>query len=375
MMLAAVLVFWASPQQGEDLVGLGLRYLARHQAPTGAWGRRQASCDCPAEPPPPDPAVPAALVARIDALIAGLDDDDFRRRDQALADLIDIGPPAQPRLRSAAADGSAEAQWRAKRALRRIGVLETSEDVEATSMALLAFLGAGYTQLARPVSDGTDFGKVVKEGLQWLLAQEGPDGSFEGANAAAQAWGALALAEAYGMTASAPLKEPAQKAIDYIVAHPAMNARTLFYQGMALKSAELSELPFPGAASERTVRALAAKRADEPASIFIRAATQVLQIFTYKTKQRVDLSAALPGIDPCRMEMETVYAVGLAMFQADGPSGPAWKAYHERLREWIVPGQDHVSGKCERGTWAAEGTRARIRTSALATLSCEFYYR
>src|SRR6185295_15738321 len=153
---------------------------------------------------------------------------------------------AQPRLRSAAADGSAEAQWRAKRALRRIGVLETSEDVEATSMALLAFLGAGYTQLARPVSDGTDFGKVVKEGLQWLLAQEGPDGSFEGANAAAQAWGALALAEAYGMT---------------------------------LKSAELSELPFPGAASERTVRALAAKRADEPASIFIRAATQVLQIF------------------------------------------------------------------------------------------------
>ncbi len=241
-------------------------------------------------------------------------------------------------------------------------------------MALLAFMGAGYTQLARPCNDGYDFGKVVKEGVQWLLARQGADGSFDGASSTAQAWGTLALSECYGMTASAPLKEPAQKAIDYIVANPATNARALLYQGMALKSAELSELPFPRDAGERVVLALAAKRADEPASIFIRAATQVLQIFTYKNKQYVD-RVGLPGIDPSRMEMETVYAVGMAIFQADGPSGDDWKSYHAREKEWIVPRQDHVFGRCERGSWPAEGTRDRIRTAALATLASEFYYR
>ena len=374
MMLAAALMLWASPQQGEDLVGLGLRYLARHQAPTGAWGRRHASCTCAAEPEPADPPISVALDTRIRDLIAGLDDDDYRARDQALASLIDIGPAAQHRLRNVVAGGSAEAKWRARRALLRIGVAETSEDVEATSLALLTFVGAGYTQLSNQVFDGFAYSKVVKDGLQWLLAQQGADGSIEGASPAAQALAALALSEAFGMTASGPLKDPAQKAIDYIVAHPASGARALFFQGMALKSAELSDLAFPRVAGERTTLALAAKRAHEPASIFIRATTQVLQIFFYKDKRMLDLKG-LPGIDPSRMEMETFYAVTLAMFQADGPSGDAWKAYNERSKEWIAPRQEHVFGRCERGSWPAEGTRARLRTTALATLSREFYYR
>jgi hypothetical protein len=374
MILAAALALLAASQEKESLVPLGLRYLARHQAADGSWGQRGTSCDCPSESPRPDPPVDAASRARIEALIRELDDDDFRRREEALKGVIAVGEPAVPLLRECASKGPPEAQWRSKTALRRIAAGGTSADVEITAMALVAFLGAGFSHLSKDVYDDLHFGTAVKEGLQWLLARQGADGSFEGATLAGQAWAALALAEAYGMTASNPLKEPAQRAIDYIVSHPARDARGVFYQGMAIKSAELAELTYPREVHPRSAVAIAACRADEPASIFARAATQILQIFAYRNKRFLDLTG-LPGIDPSRMEIETVYVAGLALFQADGPRGPAWTAFLERQKEFLVPGQNHVHGMCDRGAWEAVGIRERLRTCALATLSCEVYYR
>lgn len=372
---AALLLLIPAPQrQGEDLVCLGLRYLARHRSPGGSWGQRLASCACPDEPERPRPAADPEVLPRVNALLAALDHDDFRERERAVQGLIDLGAPAVPRLRETAAKGSAEAQWRARVALRRISITDTADDVEATGMALVAFLGAGYSHLSREIYDGIAFGQVVKEGLQWLIGRMAEDGSFEGATPAAHAWAALALSEAYGMTASPPLKEPAQRAIDYIVGHRAPDARGLLPQGMALKSAELSELTFPREAAERIVEALRAKRAAEPASIFIRAALQILQIFHDRTKSMVDLTG-LPGVDPSRMEMETVYVAGLALFQADGPQGPRWKAFNETEKGRILAAQNQLLGKCDRGSWAATGTSQRLKTCALATLSREIYYR
>lgn len=373
-LIAAVLLLVPAPQQGEDLVSLGLRYLSRHRSANGSWGQRSAACACPDEPERPKPPPEPELVPRLNTLIAGLDHDEFQQREQAVKDLVEIGTPAVPRLQETAEKGSPEAQWRARMALRRISILDTADDVEATGMALVAFLGAGYSQLSREIYDGIAFGQVVKEGLQWLIGRMSEDGSFEGATPSAQAWATLALSEAYGMTASQPLKEPAQRAVDYLAGHPAADARALLAQGMALKSAELSELVFPRDAAERVVHALRATRAAEPASIFTRAAVQILQIFTFKNKSMVDLTG-LPGMDPSRMEMETIYAVGLAIFQADGPQGPAWKAFNEAEKGRILAAQNHLVGKCDRGSWAATGTASRLKTTALATLSREIYYR
>jgi hypothetical protein len=65
------------------------------------------------------------------------------------------------------------------------------------------------------------FGDVVKKGLQWLLAHQDPEGCV-GPRGEKYMYNhttaAFCLSEAYGMTASAPLKEPAQKAIDFVVA-------------------------------------------------------------------------------------------------------------------------------------------------------------
>jgi hypothetical protein len=307
-------------------------------------------------------------------LIAALDDDDFQQREQALQALVAVGTAAILRLRVSADSGPPEVRWRAMAALKAIDAAGTSEDLETTAMALLAFLGAGYSHLSRDVYDGIAFGRVVKEGMEWLTDRQAEDGSFPGAGITAHAWAALALSEAYGLTAAKYLREPAQKAIDWIVSHMAMDARGLFYQGMALKSGELSELTYPRGIAERTAVALAAKRADEPASIFIRAATQVLQIFTYKNKRLLDLSG-LPGVDPARMEMETIYVVGMALFQADGPGGPHWKSYAAQDKDRFLAAQNRVPGTCDRGTWPAVGTRDRIKTCALAALSREIYYR
>src|SRR5207247_6108441 len=77
---------------------------------------------------------------------------------------------------------------------------------------------------------------------------------------------AMALSEAYGMTASAPLKDPAQKAIDFLVAaqNPGKGWRYTSKCGdsdtsvtawavLALKSAELSELHFPKTAYDGAI--------------------------------------------------------------------------------------------------------------------------
>src|SRR5690606_37262837 len=89
----------------------------------------------------------------------------------------------------------------------------------ATGMALLAFLGAGYDHF------GDKYQHVVDRGLQYLIAQHGERGDIfpERGDATSQlrfyspGIAALALCEAYGMTGDPELKEPAQKALDYIM--------------------------------------------------------------------------------------------------------------------------------------------------------------
>jgi hypothetical protein len=88
-------------------------------------------------------------------------------------------------------------------------------DVGVTGLALLAFLGAGYTNR----SEGP-FGKVVGNGLRYLKNQQDPEGCF-GSRATSHyvynhAISALAMVEAYGMTGSTIYKNPTQKCLDFI---------------------------------------------------------------------------------------------------------------------------------------------------------------
>src|SRR5208337_3248814 len=93
---------------------------------------------------------------------------------------------------------------------------ELHADTAATGLALLTYLGAGYTHQDDKYRD------VVRRGVEWLLKHQQPDGnlSYQGSDPThfySQGIATMALCETYGMTQDRELREPAQKAIDYIV--------------------------------------------------------------------------------------------------------------------------------------------------------------
>lgn len=93
-------------------------------------------------------------------------------------------------------------------------------DTAATGLALLAFQGAGYNHREFKYAHQVDLG------IKWLIENQSENGglyvpSNQKSDNACRLYShgiaALALTESYGMTQDERLKDPAQKAIDYIV--------------------------------------------------------------------------------------------------------------------------------------------------------------
>ncbi|MDZ4781254.1 MAG: hypothetical protein SGJ19_13450 [Planctomycetia bacterium] len=141
------------------------------------------------------------------------------------------------------------------------GAGSMKSDTAATGLALLTFYGAGYTH-----SDGK-YRLVVRRGLDQLLTSQEANGclfipqdveSAKNVRFYSHGIAAIALCEAYGMTRDKDLREPAQKALDYIVAsqHPneggwryspggGSDTSVTGWQMMAMKSGELAGLKVP----------------------------------------------------------------------------------------------------------------------------------
>lgn len=134
-------------------------------------------------------------------------------------------------------------------------------DSAATGLALLAFLGAGYTH-----TDGK-YRQVVARGLDFLIANQKANGDLflpEDEKSNLNVWlyshgiASIALCEAYGMTQDPALKDPAQRAMNFIGEAqnaeegawryaPGIGSDTSVsgWQLMALKSGELAGLNVP----------------------------------------------------------------------------------------------------------------------------------
>jgi len=143
-------------------------------------------------------------------------------------------------------------------------------DTAATGLALLTYLGAGYTHQDEKYRDS------VRRGVEWLVKHQQPDGnlSYHGADPGynptddptlfySHGIAAIALCEAYGMTQDRELREPAQKAIDFIVKsqdpsrggwryrpQDGSDTSVTGWQLVALKSAQMAGLDVP----EETLR-------------------------------------------------------------------------------------------------------------------------
>lgn len=143
-------------------------------------------------------------------------------------------------------------------------------DTAATGLALLAFQGAGYNHRQHQYAD------TVYAGVQYLIRNQKPDGDLflpldDESNRSVWIYShsiaALALTEAYGMTQDPALREPAQKALDFLVAsqHPerggwryspqfGSDTSVTGWAMMALKSGELANLDVPEEAYQRIRR-------------------------------------------------------------------------------------------------------------------------
>ncbi len=312
------------------------------------------------------------------------------------------------------------------------GAGERDYDAGVTSLSLLAFLGAGFTQLSKDemvdpaVPDQTlRFGEVVKKALQWLTQHQDPEGCVGERGQKYMynhAVAALALSEAYGMTAAPVLREPAQKAIDFLVAaqNPGKGWRysarcadndtsVTGWAVMALKSAEMSDLSFPRSAftgalswfeeaTEKNGYYRTGYNAAGTGKVYVpgkneafadHASMSAVMVMSriFIQKERTPalnavglLTSDLPAWKPGQVDFYYWYYASLALFQYDGPKGPSWNKWNEPMKNAIVPHQKTAKNGCENGSWDPSVDRwgfegGRVYAAALNALTLEVYYR
>ena len=89
-------------------------------------------------------------------------------------------------------------------------------DTAMTGLALLAYLGAGYTHVPADAKHAA----TVRKGLQFLLKTQKSDGDLRGESRAVglycHAMAALALCEAYALTGDQRLRDPAARAVEFL---------------------------------------------------------------------------------------------------------------------------------------------------------------
>jgi len=279
-------------------------------------------------------------------------------------------------------------------------------DSAATGLALLAYLGAGYTHQSGKYQD------VVDRGVKWLLQHQKPDGDLF-ADELEFVWlyshgmASIALCEAYGMTKDAALKDPAQRALNFIVAaqHPEFGGwryRPRFesdtsvsgWQLMALKSGEMSGLVVPKETYAGVSRWLDSVQSKESPGQFsyhpTEAATQTmtaegLLMRQYLGAKRSDaqliaganfLQTRLPDFG--QRDSYYWYYATQVMFHMQGEH---WSVWNNSLRDTLVNTQSKagpLSGSWDPASptpekWSNAGGRHYV--TCLNLLMLEVYYR
>jgi hypothetical protein len=279
-------------------------------------------------------------------------------------------------------------------------------DTGLTGLALLAFLGSGYTH-----TDGK-YTETVGKGLDFLRAVQKPDGDLRYDSKAVgmycHAMAALALCEAYALTGDVRLKDPVERALGFLVRARARDGQSWRYspgaaQGdtsilgwvvMALKSGKEVGIPIPASVQSGTLgwlrrvssggdRGLASYLPGQPPTPTMTAEAWVCRQFLgvggpspASTEAADELLANGPG-RPGRdgYNLYYWYYGTLAMYQY---GGAAWSRWNAQVRDQVVRRQ-RLDGH-RAGSWDPDdsdyGARGgRIYCTALATLTLEVYYR
>jgi hypothetical protein len=366
---AGVAQFGGTPRT-ENAVEAGLSWLAAHQSQDGTWDRLHFDRECPV-----DDRCPGAAVKReTDDLTAGV-----------------------------------------------------------TGLALLAFLGAGYTDRAGPYQD------VVRAAVDALLKLQEPHGGFSRTDSMAgynDALATLSLAEYFALTAEARVSKPLERVVASLAASQQPlggwdygrspgsgrnDTSITAWVVQALHACAAAGIEVPRSTLVRA--ALHFERAREPDG-WVRysdsgagfrldegmrpvyrhgpgmaaAGLMCEQLLGWRldgataVMQRGLLLSDLPssakarGGDPTGLHNEYYWYYGtLALFQRGGED---WDRWNSRLRDALLPLQNRAATADGRkrhayGSWPPFGTNwgmfgrmgGRVYTTAICTLTLEIYYR
>ena len=288
----------------------------------------------------------------------------------------------------------------------------TKADTGISSLAVLAFLGAGYTHQAG------DYEVTLVDGLEFLIASQAADGNLGGsatryAHMYCHSMSTFALAEAMAQSGDPRLRDAVRRAINYTLRaqHPTAggwryrsgqegDTSQLGWQLMALRSAELAGLDVPSQTWTRAERFLRSVRrgaagglaAYTPHSKASRPMTAEAlycrQLLAASIGGTVGTAAAeeaaqhllseLPGHG--QPNLYYWYYATLALHHQQDVSSiasRAWKEWNSAMKQTLVSSQ--VIRGPEAGSWSPNtmwgGYGGRVYSTALAALCLEVYYR
>jgi len=280
-------------------------------------------------------------------------------------------------------------------------------DVAATALALLPFLGAGQTHRQG------QYQEEVFSGLKWLVEEQKEDGDLRGnrsGNTGMYAHGqaAIALCEAYALTGDDQLRDPAQRALGFIVRaqhreggwryEPGQPGDTsvVGWQLMALKSGQMAYLHVPTRTFELAGVYLDKAQHDEDGSRYCyQPRNRMNETMTAEgllCRQYLGWERDHPGLKkgvdwllkehPPSEKKPNIYYwyYGTQVMHHFG--GTEWDRWNARMRKALVEMQRKTGPGA--GSWDPEGSGesggfadrgGRIFMTSLAACILEVYYR
>ncbi|OHB69399.1 MAG: hypothetical protein A2W23_01505 [Planctomycetes bacterium RBG_16_43_13] len=305
-------------------------------------------------------------------------------------------------------------------------------DAAVSGLALLAFLGAGYTSTDEP----------IKKAVEWLISQQGIDGCIGrvgGKYIYNHAIATFALAEAYKKAKDVRCEKPLGKAIKYLIDAQNNNMawRYSYRPGdndtsvtgwctLALKSGELAGVKVPpkcygGALSwikmvtDENNNYRVGYTAKGTGKVAVRgvndswadhdALTAIGMVVRMLIERKKDAKALKGGAERLTGSYTTNILTGsytknipkwynddpngkqidyynwfwgtLALYRYDGSSGEYWQKWSIALKDALAPHQEKEG--CLAGSWSPEVDRwgfegGRVYATAINTLTLEIYY-
>jgi hypothetical protein len=270
----------------------------------------------------------------------------------------------------------------------------------ATAMALLPYLGRGYTHREGP------YKKQVEGGIAFLVqrAIQGKGKAYDGAgNMYSQGLTGIVLSECYAMSQDNRLAAPTQAVLNYIMQaqdprgggwrynpRQAGDTSAVGWQIMALKSGNMAYLQINPLSVKKAVEFLDFVQADEYGATY-----------GYVDKSSPSIGRSAVGL-LCRMYLgwkkdHPGIQEGARMIAKAGPSkdlyydyyatqimhhmeGEMWIAWNKKMKELLLKTQsnkDHEAGSWYENVDSGHGAHAagRLYCTSLATMILEVYYR